>query len=78
MAPAGIEGLVLAPAVIEVVGFVAGVAVADDGMFDAFGLQLLLLVNSHQLRDQLCDEDLKAERYLRDSLIHRFTDLQIH
>lgn len=65
------EGLVLTPAVVklvvmvwvvEVVGLVPVVAVTDDGVLDAFALQILLLVNAVQLCHQLCDEALKRRR----------------
>lgn len=61
------EGLVLSPGVmqvvlmvrvVEVVGLVAMVAVADDGVLDAFALQVLLLVDALQLPQQLLDEGL--------------------
>lgn len=62
------EGLVLASGVVgvlwvvEVVGLVARVAVADDRMLDALALQLVLLVNSLQLCHQLSGEGLRRSR----------------
>lgn len=62
------EGLVLTPAVVKLVlmvrvvkmvGLVSVVAVTDDRVLDAFALQILLLVNSVQLRDHLRDEVLR-------------------
>lgn len=62
------EGLVLTPAVgklvvmvwvVEMVGLVAVVAVADDRVLDAFALQVLLLVNTVQPGDHLRDEVLR-------------------
>lgn len=59
------EGLVLSPGVmqvvrvVKVVGLVTMVAVADDGVLDAFTLQVLLLVDALQLSQQLLDESLR-------------------
>lgn len=51
--------------VVEVVRLVAVVAVTDDGMFDAFALQLLLLVNPLQLWHQLSDEGLRRSARIK-------------
>lgn len=45
--------------VVKMVGLMTMVAVADDGMLNAFALQLLLLLNSLQLSHQLSDESLR-------------------
>lgn len=45
--------------VVKMVGLMTMVAVADDGMLNAFALQLLLLLNSLQLSYQLSDESLR-------------------
>lgn len=50
--------VVLMVRVVEVVGLVTMVAVADDGVLDAFALQVLLLVDALQLPQQLLDERL--------------------
>lgn len=75
------EGLVLSPAVmqmvlmvrvVEVVGLVPMVAVADDGVLDAFTLQVLLLVDALQLPQQLLDENLRGSA-ARLFIIHSAT-----
>lgn len=45
--------------VVKMVGLMTMVALADDGMLNAFALQLLLLLNSLQLSHQLSDESLR-------------------
>lgn len=66
------KGLVMAsgvvevvPLVVKVVGLMAMMAVADDWMFDAFTLKLLLLLNSLQFHHKLFDEDLRMNTATR-------------
>lgn len=54
----GVMQVVLMVRVVKVVGLVTMVAVADDGVLNAFTLQVLLLVNTFQLYQQLLDESL--------------------
>lgn len=75
------EGLVLTPALVElvvvvvgvvkVVGLMSVVAVRDDRVLDALTLQVLLLVNSIQPGHQLCDEVLRKSTHLQR---HKNTD----
>lgn len=58
MAPGVVQMLVMVW-VVKMVGLMTMVAVADDGMLNAFTLQLLLLLNSLQLSHQLSDESLR-------------------
>lgn len=58
MAPGVVQMLVMVW-VVKMVGLMTMVAVADDGMLNAFALQLLLLLNSLQLSHQLSDESLR-------------------
>lgn len=55
----GVMQVVLMVRVVKVVGLVTMVAVADDGVLDAFTLQVLLLVDALQLSQQLLDESLR-------------------
>lgn len=58
MAPGLVQMLVMVW-VVKMVGLMTLVAVADDGMLNAFTLQLFLLLNSLQLFHQLSDESLR-------------------
>lgn len=55
----GVKQVVLMVWVVEVVGLVTMMAVADYGVFNAFTLQVLLLLNTLQLPQQLLDESLR-------------------
>lgn len=55
----GVMQVVLMVWVVEVVGLMTMVAVADYGVFNAFTLQVLLLLNTLQLSQQLLDESLR-------------------
>lgn len=48
--------------VMEVVGLMAVDTVADDWMFNAFALQLILLMNSHEFFHQFLDEGLRKKQ----------------
>lgn len=61
--------------VVELVGLVAVEAVADDGMLDAFALQILLFVDPHQLCHQLLDEGLRKNTEPRAVLTHRSAEI---